>query len=172
MRYSGCAMRSLVLLASTLLLAAPAIAQTAEGRCANLQQLTLDQAHVLSAEVVARGTFVAPPRPTGPNEQVALYKQLPAFCRVKVQAMPTSDSNIQIEVWLPLKRQPGTIAFRGRAMAALPARSTTRHSPAFWTAATPPPARIRATSPMASMRAGLCIIRKRSLTLVGAASTR
>ncbi len=95
-------MRPLAFLASTLLLAAPAIAQSADtAKCANLQQLQLDQAHVVSAEVVTPGTFVAPPRPTGPAEQVALYKQLPAFCRVKIEATPTTDSKIQIEVWLP-----------------------------------------------------------------------
>ncbi len=31
----------------------------------------------------------------------ALYKSLPAFCRVEVQATPTSDSDIKIEVFLP-----------------------------------------------------------------------
>jgi tannase/feruloyl esterase len=98
----------LALLASTLLLAIPAVAQSPQipitdaAKCTSLQQLTLDQAHVLSAEVVASGAFVAPPRPTGPNEQLPLYKQLPAFCRVKIEATPTSDSNIQIEVWLPV----------------------------------------------------------------------
>jgi hypothetical protein len=95
-------MRPLAFLASTLLLAAPAIAQSADAsRCTNLQQLQLDQAHVVSAEVVAPGSFIAPPRPTGLGEQVALYKQLPAFCRVKIEATPTVDSKIQIEVWLP-----------------------------------------------------------------------
>ncbi|HEY3990592.1 MAG TPA: tannase/feruloyl esterase family alpha/beta hydrolase [Acidobacteriaceae bacterium] len=95
-------MRPLAFLASTLLLAAPAFAQPADSaRCTNLQQLQLDHAHVLSAEVVAPGTFVAPPRPTGKAEQIRLYKQLPAFCRVKIQATPSTDSNIRIEVWLP-----------------------------------------------------------------------
>jgi feruloyl esterase len=107
-------MRPLALLASTLLLAAPAFAQSAESRCANLQQLTLDHAHVFSAEVVAPGTFVAPPRPTGPSEQIPLYKQLPAFCRVKVQATPSSDSNIQIEVWLPLEPANWNHRFQGQ----------------------------------------------------------
>lgn len=107
-------MRPLALAASTLLLAASAFAQSAESRCARLQQLTLDQAHVLAAEVVAPGTFVAPPRPTGPNEQVALYKQLPAFCRVKVQATPSADSNIQIEVWLPLEAATWNHRFQGQ----------------------------------------------------------
>jgi feruloyl esterase len=95
-------MRPLAFLASTLLLATPSLAQSADAsRCTNLQQLPLDQAHVVSAEVVAPGSFIAPPRPTGPAEQVALYKQLPAFCRVKIEATPTPDSKIQIEVWLP-----------------------------------------------------------------------
>ncbi len=114
MRYSGCAMRPLALVASTFLLATSAFAQSAENRCARLQQLTLDHAHVLSAEVVTPGTFVAPPRPTGPNEQIALYKQLPAFCRVKVQAVPSSDSNIQIEVWLPLEAAKWNHRFQGQ----------------------------------------------------------
>jgi hypothetical protein len=103
MRYSGSAMRPLALAASTLLLAASAIAQSADtAKCTSLQQLPLDQAHVLSAEVVPSGSFAAPPRPTGPNEQLPLYKQLPGFCRVKIQATPTPESNIQIEVWLPV----------------------------------------------------------------------
>ncbi len=107
-------MRLLALLASTLLLATPVFAQSAESRCAGLQQLQLDHARVVSAEVVASGTFVAPPRPTGPNEQVPLYKQLPAFCRVKVQATPSSDSNIQIEVWLPLEAANWNHRFQGQ----------------------------------------------------------
>jgi feruloyl esterase len=31
----------------------------------------------------------------------AFYKKLPAFCRIAVDATPTSDSDIKIEVWLP-----------------------------------------------------------------------
>lgn len=106
-------MHPLVLFISFLVVA-PAIAQSAETRCADLQQLKLDQAHVLSAEVVPTGTFVAPPRPAGPNEQIALYKQLPTFCRVKVQATPSSDSNIQIEVWLPLGTTNWNHRFQGQ----------------------------------------------------------
>ena len=86
-----------------LLFAASALAQSTDtAKCTNLQQLQLDQAHIVSAEVVAAGAFVAPPRPTGPNEQLPLYKQLPTFCRVKIEATPSDDSNIQIEVWLPV----------------------------------------------------------------------
>ncbi len=62
-------MRPLALAASTLLLAAPAIAQSPQipitdaAKCTNLQQLQLDQAHVLSAEVVPAGTFVSAAAP-------------------------------------------------------------------------------------------------------------
>jgi Tannase and feruloyl esterase len=95
-------MRPLVFLALTLFVAAPGLAQSADSsRCTNLQQHQLDQAHVISAELVPAGSFVAPPRPTGPGEQIALYKRLPTFCRVRIQATPTADSDIQIEVWLP-----------------------------------------------------------------------
>jgi hypothetical protein len=107
-------MRPLALLASTLLLATSTFAQSADtGKCANLQQLPLDQAHVLSAEVVATGSFVAPPRPSGAAEQIPLYKQLPTFCRVKVQATPSDDSNIQIEVWLPVGNWDGRFQGQG-----------------------------------------------------------
>lgn len=107
-------MRPLTLLASALLLAASAVAQSADtAKCTSLQQLQLDQARVLSAEVVATGAFVAPPRPTGAAEQIPLYKQLPTFCRVKVEATPTADSNIQIEVWLPIDNWSGRFQGQG-----------------------------------------------------------
>jgi feruloyl esterase len=107
-------MRRLALLAAALLLASPALAQSTESaKCANLQQLTLDHAHVTSAEVVPASAFIAPPRPTGPAEQIPLYKHLPAFCRVKVEATPSSDSNINIEVWLPVEAAAWNHRFQG-----------------------------------------------------------
>jgi hypothetical protein len=115
MRYSGAAMRPLAPFAFTLLLAAPSLAQPSDAsHCTSLQQLKLDHARVLSADVVASGTFIAPPRPTGKAEQIPLYKKIPAFCRVKVQATPSSDSDIQIEVWLPLEAANWNHRFQGQ----------------------------------------------------------
>jgi len=31
-----------------------------------------------------------------------LYKTVPSFCRVVVEATPSADSSIAIEVWLPV----------------------------------------------------------------------
>ncbi len=70
--------------------------------CTALSGAALPGAHVLSVELVGPGQFaqlVAPP-------DAALHERaasLPAFCRVRMQATPTPDSQIGIEVWLPVK---------------------------------------------------------------------
>src|SRR6266513_2574802 len=72
--------------------------------CEKLAQLSLTNAKVTSAQSVAAGAFTPPPpaspRPS-PNTIDALYKSLPAFCRVAITATPSSDSDIKVEVWLP-----------------------------------------------------------------------
>ena len=69
--------------------AAPAPVRT----CESLASLRLPQATITTAEAVTSGTFSPPAdKPlTG----------LPAFCRVAGVIRPTSDSQIEIEVWMP-----------------------------------------------------------------------
>ena len=69
--------------------AAPAAAET----CASLARLRLPDTKITAAEPVAAGKY------TAPNGQV--FANLPAFCRVAATSTPTSDSNINIEVWMP-----------------------------------------------------------------------
>ena len=38
-----------------------------------------------------------------------MYKNLPAFCRVVAEAKPTADSDIKIEVWLPVSGWNGKL---------------------------------------------------------------
>jgi len=38
-----------------------------------------------------------------------LYKSLPAFCRVVAEVKPTSDSDIKLEVWLPVSGWNGKL---------------------------------------------------------------
>ena len=62
--------------------------------CTNLQSsLNLPDTIITSATDNTTGVFVVPG--SGP------ITGLPAFCRVIATLIPTSDSNIKIEVWLP-----------------------------------------------------------------------
>src|SRR5262249_4709824 len=63
--------------------------------CDNLTALKLKDATITAAQVVAAGAF-APPSGSG-----AAFKDLPAFCRVQGVIKPSSDSNIEFEVWMP-----------------------------------------------------------------------
>ena len=78
--------RIAVLLAA---LAAPACAAT----CESLAALSLPAVTVTSAAGVPAGSFTPPGGKEIPN--------LPAFCRVNGSIQPSSDSDIQFEVWLP-----------------------------------------------------------------------
>ena len=64
--------------------------------CTNLQSLQIQDTTITSATDNTRGTFVVP----GSNPP-ATITGLPAFCRVTANLVPSSDSNIKIEVWLP-----------------------------------------------------------------------
>jgi len=74
--------------------AAPA-AQT----CETLNTLDLPATSIASAESVPAGNFTPPTGKAIPN--------LPAFCRVAGVLKPSSDSNIQFEVWLPASNWNG-----------------------------------------------------------------
>ena len=69
--------------------------------CEKLSGLKIHNATITSAQSVAAGSFVGPPEPFSGRDISALYKTLPAFCRVVAEAKPTSDSDIKLEVWLP-----------------------------------------------------------------------
>ena len=64
--------------------------------CTNLQSLQLKDTVITSAVDNTSGSFVVP----GSNPPNTI-SGLPAFCRVTASLIPTADSNIKIEVWLP-----------------------------------------------------------------------
>ena len=66
--------------------------------CESLSTLKLADTTITSAKEVAAGAFIPP----GAASQPASAKKLPAFCRVTAEIKPTADSDIKIEVWLPL----------------------------------------------------------------------
>ena len=61
--------------------------------CKSLAGMQLPQTTIVSAELVAAGTFKTPGGDPLPD--------LKAFCRVAGIAKPASDSDIKFEVWLP-----------------------------------------------------------------------
>ncbi|MEO8591759.1 MAG: tannase/feruloyl esterase family alpha/beta hydrolase [Candidatus Solibacter sp.] len=65
--------------------------------CDSLAALTLADTTITLAKVVGTGAF-APP--TG---QAAPYQKLAAFCRVTATVAPSKDSDIKLEVWLPVE---------------------------------------------------------------------
>ena len=71
-------------------------------QCGKLAGLELPHAGIAKAEVVEAGQFQAPPDPFAGADSAGFYKTLPAFCRVVVHSHPSADSDILIEVWMPL----------------------------------------------------------------------
>jgi feruloyl esterase len=69
--------------------ARPAVAAT----CESLFGLVLEDTTITAVESFKGGTFNTPDGRVWPN--------LPAFCRVTAKLTPTSDSDINIEVWMP-----------------------------------------------------------------------
>ena len=71
--------------------------------CRSLVGSRLEQTTVVSAEAIDSGKFVPPAmmRRASP-EFFTAFNTLPAFCRVRAVARPSGDSEINIEVWLPV----------------------------------------------------------------------
>jgi feruloyl esterase len=76
--------------------------------CETLAKLALPHTTITAAEEIPAGAFVPPgPRPDG-TPVPAVYTRLPQFCRVTATLAPSSDSDIKIEVWMPLTNWNGT----------------------------------------------------------------
>src|SRR5580700_4005979 len=78
----------------SMIAALPASAQ-AKPNCEKLKDLLLPDTSILSAESVAAGPFALPPGSPAPSVDVT------AFCRVRGEIKPSSDSHIIFEVWMP-----------------------------------------------------------------------
>jgi len=61
--------------------------------CQSLASLSLPNISITAAEIIPAGNY------TAANGQT--YANLPTFCRVAATAAPTSQSNINFEVWMP-----------------------------------------------------------------------
>jgi feruloyl esterase len=67
--------------------------------CGSLARLPIANGRITSAESVPAGAFNAP---GSSGSAASAFGTLPAFCRVTAVLTPSSDSDIRVEVWLPL----------------------------------------------------------------------
>jgi feruloyl esterase len=96
--------------ASALAVAFIALGHTANAApCESLSSLSLPNVTILMATPVAAGAFTAP----GRGGAIQQFSGLPAFCRVQASLKPTSDSDIRMELWLPLD-SPGGGGWNGK----------------------------------------------------------
>lgn len=84
-------------------------AETADAACAQVTSLSLATGMVTSADVVDAGTFSPPAggRPMAREAVARVYGALPAFCRVNLTLTPSADSDIKVEVWMPVSEWNG-----------------------------------------------------------------
>ena len=75
----------------------------AQHPCSDLTDVQLSQATVQSAAAAPQGTVSA----VNPASAETVIVELPAHCAVRIVARPTRDSEIQVELWLPLRNWNG-----------------------------------------------------------------
>lgn len=76
----------------------PAAAATS---CEDLSKLSRPHTTIMLAQTVAAGAFTPPPN-AGRGGRGQNFSNLPAFCRVQATLRPSSDSDIKMELWMPL----------------------------------------------------------------------
>jgi feruloyl esterase len=97
------------LLAVVFMLLFSSAAACAQDACERLTAAKIPNTTITLAQTVTAGTFNGPPTPKSGSELELFYKSLPAFCRVVAESKPTSDSDIKIEVWLPVSGWNGKL---------------------------------------------------------------
>ena len=87
-----------------LLLHVMSVIAEAAVTCESLTRSMLPDTTVATAETIAAGGFVPPSAPGRTVTAAArdAFAKLPAFCRVVLVSKPSVDSDINIEVWLPI----------------------------------------------------------------------
>jgi feruloyl esterase len=76
--------------------------EAAAGSCEALKSSVISGARIVAANMVGAGRFV-PPGGGGDASLRGRASTMPGFCRIHARATPTPDSDIGIEIWLPLR---------------------------------------------------------------------
>ena len=90
--------------------------------CAELAALKLPDTTITRAEIISAGSFAPPPAseatPAAAGRGGNPFASLPSFCRVIANLKPANDSDIGIEVWLPMVNWNGKFQASGGASGA------------------------------------------------------
>ncbi|MFL5499972.1 MAG: tannase/feruloyl esterase family alpha/beta hydrolase [Gemmatimonadaceae bacterium] len=71
--------------------------------CGQLATLSFPNTTISNAQLVAAGAFRVPGGMRRASAEIfSAFDRLPAFCRVQAVIAPSSDSHIEVEVWLPV----------------------------------------------------------------------
>src|SRR5262249_6985246 len=93
-------LRTVSALGLALLFSALAVAATP---CSDLARLSLPNSSITLAQQVEAGAFPPPPARGGaPGAAANPFAALPAFCRVQATLNRSSDSDIKMELWMPV----------------------------------------------------------------------
>ena len=110
-------MKGILALACVAFLLTPAAfgqtSRPARESCAGLIKLSLPEAKVISATRIAPGAYRPPAGAADAGSSQTFYGTLPAFCRVQITSKPSSDSNIAIEAWMPVRNWNGRFRAQG-----------------------------------------------------------
>ncbi len=87
-------------------------APSVNGACAKLANLKIPNVTITSATAFPAGRY-KPPAGSGGDDADAFASKLPGFCRVMAKATPSADSDIAIEIWLPLEGWNGRLQGTG-----------------------------------------------------------
>src|SRR5262249_52138505 len=75
--------------------------------CESLSSMTLPNTTITLAQTVPAGGLTLPAGAPNAGPPVRGLSELPAFCRVAATLKPSVDSDIKIEVWMPVTQWNG-----------------------------------------------------------------
>jgi feruloyl esterase len=98
------------------------VSAVAAGACEKLTALMISDTTITSAQTVAPGAFSPPSAGRGGAAALDPYKKLPAFCRVTAAVNRPRDTDVTIEVWMPVQNwngdfRPAASGFAGGTIA-------------------------------------------------------
>lgn len=122
-RIRSLVLNSFCLLTSGFCLLTPlSHAQAPAGACEKLASLLMPDTTITSAQRVEAGAFVPPNPGRGGAAGLEPYKTLPAFCRVAALVKRPADTDVKIELWMPVQNwngefRPAASGFAGGTIA-------------------------------------------------------